>query len=133
LRDARNRRPRWPAPYTEQLRVGYAGGVALRHGFDGTVYRSRFGHDTENWALFEPFNMRPEPSLPIELSDPDLAQALAIYHLDIDAAGAAEPIILTLRIATERTLSTGEERQGLNDAPLTAISHRRGRDCVKKI
>ena len=23
--------------------------------FDGIYYRSRYGHDLENWALFEPF------------------------------------------------------------------------------
>jgi hypothetical protein len=48
-------------------------------------------HGIENWALFEPFNIRPESSWPIKLSDPDLAQALAIHHLDIDAAVRRSP------------------------------------------
>jgi hypothetical protein len=48
---------------------------------------SRFGHNIETWALFEPFDMRPESSSPIDLSHLDLDQALAIHHLDIDAAG----------------------------------------------
>ena len=29
--------------------------------------------------------------------------------------------------------ATGEEPEAFNDAPLAAISHRGGRDCVKKI
>jgi hypothetical protein len=53
-------------------------------GFDGIMYRSRFGHDIENWALFEPFKINPTSAIPIELNDPDLRKALAIHHLEFD-------------------------------------------------
>jgi RES domain len=53
-------------------------------GFDGIVYRSRFGHDIENWALFEPFKINPKSATAIELNDPDLRKALAIHHLTFD-------------------------------------------------
>jgi hypothetical protein len=58
--------------------------LALRLGAVGILYRSRFGHDTENWALFEPFKINPMSAMPIELNDPDLRKALAIHHLEFD-------------------------------------------------
>jgi len=57
---------------------------AFQLGFDGIMYRSRFGHDIENWALFEPFKINPTSAIPIELNDPDLRKALAIHHLAFD-------------------------------------------------
>jgi hypothetical protein len=53
----------------------------------GLSTTSRLGHDIENWALFEPFKITPKLSSDIGLTDPDLAQALAVHHLEIDAAG----------------------------------------------
>jgi hypothetical protein len=33
--------------------------IAFQAGFNGIHYRSRYGHDVENWALFEPFKLSP--------------------------------------------------------------------------
>jgi hypothetical protein len=49
--------------------------------FDGIYYRSRFGHDQENWALFEPFHISNTTSQQITGNDPDLAEALRILGL----------------------------------------------------
>ena len=57
---------------------------AFQLGFDGIVYRSRFGHDIENWALFEPFKIKPISAMAIELNDPDLRKALTIHHLEFE-------------------------------------------------
>jgi hypothetical protein len=57
---------------------------AFQLGFDGIVYRSRFGHDIENWALFEPFKIKPISAMAIELNDRDLRKALAIHHLEFE-------------------------------------------------
>jgi hypothetical protein len=58
--------------------------VTFRRGFDGIHYRSRYGHEIGNWALFEPAKLFPLGSIPINLADPDLARALVIYNLQID-------------------------------------------------
>lgn len=50
-------------------------------GFDGLYYRSRYGHDVDNWALFEPFRLDPVNAEPIRLTDPDLESALRIHSL----------------------------------------------------
>lgn len=55
--------------------------VAFQTGFDGIHYRSRYGHDVQNWALFEPFKLTPGRSQAIEETDPDLERALAIHRL----------------------------------------------------
>ena len=45
-------------------------------GLDGIYYRSRYGHDLENWALFEPFEISsPKAPLEIRLDDVDLQEA----------------------------------------------------------
>lgn len=31
--------------------------IAFRGGFDGIHYRSKYGHDVQNWVLFEPFKL----------------------------------------------------------------------------
>ncbi len=42
-------------------------------GLNGIYYRSRYGHDLENWALFEPFQIRVIGDAEvIFLGDPDL-------------------------------------------------------------
>lgn len=56
---------------------------AFQLGFDGVAYRSRFGHDIENWALFEPFKISPKYATRIEIHDSDLRKALAIHHLEL--------------------------------------------------
>jgi hypothetical protein len=55
--------------------------IAFRGGFDGIHYRSKYGHDVQNWALFEPFKLTPGPNQAIERTDPDLERALAIHKL----------------------------------------------------
>jgi hypothetical protein len=58
--------------------------IVFHRGFDGVFYRSRFGHDIQNWALFEPFKISPKAAAAIDLTDPDLGKALAIHHLMLD-------------------------------------------------
>jgi hypothetical protein len=53
------------------------------HGFSGVYYRSRFGHDLENWALFEPFKITPTDSRPIRVGDPVLEEALDLLALKL--------------------------------------------------
>jgi hypothetical protein len=55
--------------------------VVFNNGFDGIHYRSRFGHDVRNWALFEPFKIDPQQVTPIDPVDADLRTALAIHGL----------------------------------------------------
>ena len=57
--------------------------LVFRRGLNGIQYRSRYGHDILNWALFEPFHLSDSHSEPIDLSDPDLLRALAIHRLRI--------------------------------------------------
>jgi len=57
--------------------------LVFRNAFDGIYYRSKYGHDIQNWALFEPFKLSPKRSKPINLADPELLRALAIHHLEI--------------------------------------------------
>jgi len=56
--------------------------------FDGICYRSRYGDDIENWAIFEPFTairlqMRPQP---VNIFDADFTAALAIHRLSVEEA-----------------------------------------------
>src|SRR5215831_18408735 len=46
-----------------------------RRNFDGVYYRSRFGHDLENWALFEPFKISQTGSAPIAADDATFLEA----------------------------------------------------------
>jgi len=55
--------------------------VVFNNGFDGIHYRSRFGHDVRNWALFEPFKIGAQRAAPIDPGDSDLHVALAIHGL----------------------------------------------------
>ena len=57
--------------------------LVFRNAFDGIYCRSKYGHDIQNWALFEPFKLFPKHSKPINLADPELLRALAIHHLEI--------------------------------------------------
>jgi hypothetical protein len=53
-------------------------------GYAGIRYLSRFGHDIENWAIFEPFGTRIralDSGLPIEERDPDLEEAMSRHGL----------------------------------------------------
>jgi hypothetical protein len=55
--------------------------LVFNNGLDGIHYRSRFGHDVRNWALFEPFKIDPQQATPIDPGDSDLQAALAIHGL----------------------------------------------------
>jgi hypothetical protein len=44
-------------------------------------YRSKYGHDIENWALFEPFQINVKNSESIRADDPDLQRALGLHGL----------------------------------------------------
>ncbi len=54
-----------------------------RRGYDGIYYRSRYGHDLENWALFEPFRIQHAMAKAIAADDPVFLEALQILGLKI--------------------------------------------------
>jgi hypothetical protein len=49
--------------------------------FSGIYYRSKYAHDIENWALFEPFHIEVKGLQTIQPEDPDLQQALLLHEL----------------------------------------------------
>jgi RES domain len=49
--------------------------------FAGIYYRSKYGHDIENWALFEPFQIANLGAESILATDPDLQRALQLHGL----------------------------------------------------
>ncbi len=51
--------------------------------FDGVYYRSRHGHDLENWAIFEPFCLSRASSEAIPTEDPTFMEALRILELKL--------------------------------------------------
>ena len=54
--------------------------------FEGIAYRSRLGDDLENWAIWEPADsLAPAAEHPIDPDDPDLAQALGLFGLELTA------------------------------------------------
>ncbi|MGB8097781.1 MAG: RES domain-containing protein [Terracidiphilus sp.] len=54
-------------------------------GLNGIYYRSRYGHDLENWAIFEPFDVQVAADAePISEDDPDLLAACAILGVVIE-------------------------------------------------
>ncbi len=54
-----------------------------RQGYDGISYRSRYGHSLENWAIFEPFPIKPGISAIVMADDADLKAALSLHGLQI--------------------------------------------------
>ncbi len=52
-----------------------------KQGFNGIRYLSKYGHDIENWALFEPADLIATREDGIHLDDPDLLEALRIFNL----------------------------------------------------
>jgi hypothetical protein len=55
--------------------------IVFNDGFAGIYYRSKYGHDVENWALFEPFQISPKDSESIRFDNPDLLRALRLHSL----------------------------------------------------
>jgi len=60
--------------------------------FDGVNYRSRYGDEVENWAIFEPFTAIRPQALPqsVDLLDADFIAALATHRLAVEEAAAAD-------------------------------------------
>ena len=52
-------------------------------GFAGVYYLSKYGHDIENWALFEPFRIQVAEPRAILHRDPDLQRALQLHSLKL--------------------------------------------------
>jgi hypothetical protein len=50
-------------------------------GLDGIRYLSKYGHDIENWALFEPANLSDQLANDIERNDPGLLAAFRMFNL----------------------------------------------------
>jgi len=50
-------------------------------GFSGIYYLSKYGHDIENWALFEPFQINVRDPETVSVADPDLQLALRLHSL----------------------------------------------------
>ena len=55
--------------------------IIFYEGFAGIYYRSKYGHDIENWALFEPFQIANLGAESILATDPDLQPALQLHGL----------------------------------------------------
>jgi hypothetical protein len=55
--------------------------IVFNDGFAGIYYRSKYGHDVENWALFEPFQISVQSPESIEPDDPDLQRAFRLHSL----------------------------------------------------
>ncbi|MFY9673205.1 MAG: RES domain-containing protein [Terriglobales bacterium] len=57
--------------------------IAYECGLSGIYYRSRYGSNFENWALFEPFQITQAVSTAIERDYPPLIEAAAILKLKL--------------------------------------------------
>lgn len=57
--------------------------VVFSEGLAGIYYRSKYGHDVENWALFETFQIKIKESEAIRTDDPDLQRALQLHTLKL--------------------------------------------------
>jgi hypothetical protein len=55
--------------------------AVFTEGLAGIYYRSKYGHDIENWALFEPFQIDAKNPEPIRADDPDFERALQLHGL----------------------------------------------------
>jgi len=60
--------------------------------FDGVSYRSRYGDEIENWAVFEPFTaIRPQaPTQSVDFCDAFLIAALATHGLAVEEEAAGD-------------------------------------------
>ncbi len=56
-----------------------------QQGLDGIRYLSRYGHDVETWAVFEPFRINTMESNSIVPEDPDFQAALRIHSLQFSS------------------------------------------------
>lgn len=71
-----------PRGFTQELsRYVYDLTEAGRRAWDGIAYRSRFGDNLRNWAMFEPMRPTSGSGEAIAPDDPDLLEALRIHGL----------------------------------------------------
>jgi hypothetical protein len=56
--------------------------IVFYDGFSGIHYLSKYGHDIENWALFEPFQIDVRDPETVGVDDPDLQLALRLHSLE---------------------------------------------------
>ena len=54
-----------------------------RHGYEGIYYRSRYGQSLENWAIFEPFPIKPRISAIVIADDADFKAALSLHGIRV--------------------------------------------------
>jgi hypothetical protein len=60
--------------------------------YAGVRYISKYGADLINWAIFEPFSIRPGPSSEIDPDgDPDVQRALMHHHLTVSPSAHGAP------------------------------------------
>ena len=52
--------------------------------YDGIRYQSRHGSELENWAVFEPFDLKEKEYSQLRANDPDFQEALATFKLTFD-------------------------------------------------
>lgn len=57
--------------------------IVFKARFEGIYYRSKYGHDLENWAIFEPFAIKARSVSTVRHDDPDLLKALRLHHLKL--------------------------------------------------
>src|SRR5207302_2719631 len=50
---------------------------------NGISYPSKYGHDLQNWAIFEPFPIRDYAIDPVYPDDPDILRAFELLHLKL--------------------------------------------------
>jgi hypothetical protein len=55
--------------------------IVFSNSLAGIYYRSKYGHDVENWALFEPFQINVRDPETIRPDDSDLQRALQLHGL----------------------------------------------------
>src|SRR5229473_1766956 len=55
--------------------------IVFYAGFSGIYYLSKYGHDIENWALFEPFQITVRDPETVPVEDRDLQLALRLHSL----------------------------------------------------
>lgn len=57
--------------------------VVFEEGYDGIAYPSKYGHDLQNWAIFEPFRIANQTIDQISSNDPDALRALELLNLKV--------------------------------------------------
>jgi len=57
--------------------------IVFNGGLAGIYYRSKYGHDIENWALFEPFQIQAQEPELIRPDDRDLQRTLGLHSLKL--------------------------------------------------